>query len=747
MRKLVWFTLGFGAACALSFAIQIPWFAPLFLLIPIAAFVLLGQSFRPGRGMALLLLGVLCGALWNRAYDEFYLSVLEKMDGQTAQATIEVGAYPTVTQYGITAEGQIRLEGKTYLVMLYLDDTELQLKPGDSVTGSFGFRYTGIQAAKSNLYQSARGVQLVAYQDEEVEVTICESVPLRHYPQVLRLRLLNIMDATFPSDTAGFAKALLLGEREGIDYATDTAFSVSGISHIIAVSGLHVSILFALIYFITGRRRFLTVLLGIPVLIFFAALAGFSPSITRACIMHSLMMVALLIDREYDGPVALSFAALVMMVANPAVLFSTSFQLSFGCMAGIFLFGQRLQTWMSDAFPMAKTGSLANRLRRWLISGTSVTLGAISLTTPLVAYHFGVVSLIGVVTNLLTLWVVTFIFYGTMLVCLLGYFVPAVAAAAAWIVAWPIRYILGISKILSSLPLAAVYTESIYIVIWLVTTYLMLAVFLMIRRKKPAVFAACVTVGLCGALLASWLEPMTDDCRVTALDVGQGQCILLQAEGKTYMVDCGGDFGSTAADKVASTLLSQGISRLDGIIVTHYDEDHTGGIPLLLSRIRADMIFLPTSPDLDGAADAIEAAATGKLLYVDEDMVITFGEAKLTIFGPLSGQTSNESSMCVLFQAADCDILITGDRSDFGERMLLREVQLPKLEVLVAGHHGSDSSTGEELLGATRPEIVLICAGKNNRFGHPHPNVLARLERHGCRVYRTDTMGTLTFRR
>jgi competence protein ComEC len=240
---------------------------------------------------------------------------------------------------------------------------------------------------------------------------------------------------------------------------------------------------------------------------------------------------------------------------------------------------------------------------------------------------------------------------------------------------------------------------------------------------------------------------MTDDCRVTALDVGQGQCILLQAEGKTYMVDCGGNFGSAAADKAAATLLSQGISRLDGIIVTHYDEDHTAGIPLLLSRIRADMIFLPASPDNDGVADAIENATDGKLLYVDEDMAVTFGEAKLTIFGPLSGQIGNESSMCVLFQAADCDILITGDRSDFGERMLLREVQLPKLEVLVVGHHGSNSSTGDTLLETTKPEIALISVGKWNGFGHPHTDVLNRLERHGCRVYRTDTMGTLTFRR
>jgi competence protein ComEC len=148
------------------------------------------------------------------------------------------------------------------------------------------------------------------------------------------------VESAFPADTAAFAKALLLGDSSGLNYELDTAFKLSGIRHIIAVSGLHVSILFSLMYILAGKRKVLTALLGIPVLFLFAAVAGFSPSIVRACVMQVLMIVAMLLDKEYDPPTALSFAVLLMLAVNPSAVTSVSLQLSVGCMMGIFMFSQ-----------------------------------------------------------------------------------------------------------------------------------------------------------------------------------------------------------------------------------------------------------------------------------------------------------------------------------------------------------------------------------------------------------------------
>ena len=132
---------------------------------------------------------------------------------------------------------------------------------------------------------------------------------------------------------------------------------------------------------------------------------------------------------------------------------------------------------------------------------------------------------------------------------------------------------------------------------------------------------------------------------------------------------------------------------------------------------------------------------------MNETIEITLGDSKMTVFGPIYSGSSNENSLCILFESENCDILVTGDRSRKGELRLLQRTQLPELELLIAGHHGSKNATSESLLSLTSPEHVFISAGENNRYGHPSKEVLERLERHGCAVYRTDRQGDLIFRR
>ena len=133
-------------------------------------------------------------------------------------------------------------------------------------------------------------------------------------------------------------------------------------------------------------------------------------------------------------------------------------------------------------------------------------------------------------------------------------------------------------------------------------------------------------------------------------------------------------------------------------------------------------------------------------VQIREDTVLTYGGTAMTLFRPLLTDSHNETGLCVLFQAANCDILITGDRSGLGEALLMRQTELPRLEILIAGHHGDKDSTSEELLAATKPAIVAISVG-GNAYGHPEPELLDRLTRHGCAVYRTDLDGDLIFRR
>ena len=158
---------------------------------------------------------------------------------------------------------------------------------------------------------------------------------------------------------------------------------------------------------------------------------------------------------------------------------------------------------------------------------------------------------------------------------------------------------------------------------------------------------------------------------------------------------------------------------------------------VLLTRIGTDLLLLPES-----GQRPYENA-----VYVSEDMTLTFGGVRITVFGPILPGSGNENSLCVLFESENCDILITGDRDAFGERMLLRSSQLPQVDVLIAGHHGSKYSTCEALLQAVQPETVIISVGEDNSYGHPAPEVLERLALYGCTVYRTDQNGTIVYRK
>lgn len=748
MRKLMWFTLGFAAACGLC-AYGLPENGRVPLLAFAAVLALLtaagSRKWMPIRCAALAFLGCAVGMGWYLGYHAFYLRPAAELDGVERNKEVTVSDYSYETNYGSAADGILEMEGKPYQIRIYIND-KIQLSPGDTVTGTFLFRLTTPDAMEDATHHSGKGIFLLGYQRNDISVRKTAEAEVRLFASRLAQQIRIILRTCFPEDVFAFAQALLLGDAYDLDYETDTAFKVSGVRHVVSVSGLHVSILFGMLSLATVRNRFLTALVGFPVLFLFAAVAGFTPSVTRACIMAALMLLALLTNQEYDGPTALAFAALVMLCANPLVITAVGFQLSVGSVAGIYLFSPGISAWMRKKLGEEKGRSWKARLKNWFTTSVSITLSAMTITTPLCAYYFGTVSLIGPVTNLLVLWVISAIFYGIIAVCLLSLVTMPGAKVLAKAVALPIRYVLTVTKLLSKIPMAAVYTASVYIVCWLVYVYLLLAAFLMQKNRKPGILACCAVLGLCLSLLASWLEPLTDDCRMTVLDVGQGQSILLQSEGKAYLIDCGGDNDELTADLVTQTLLSQGITRLDGLVLTHLDRDHAGGAACLLTRIQTDILFLPYTADADTAAQ-LAALSGGKTVYVKEDLLLAYSDTQMHIFGPIYSGSSNENSLCVLFDTKKCDILITGDRNAFGERMLLRKGIVGDVDVLVAGHHGSGNSTCEELLDAVRPQVVCISVGENNSYGHPAVQTLARLEQYGCTVFRTDENGTILIRR
>ena len=736
MRKLVWLAIGLCGGCALV-AYTFP-NTHLLLAAALAAVAgILCVVFRKQK-IALVCLGLMVGILYTYGTGSYYLKGIQAYDETVQPLAVTVTDYSRETDYGLRVEGEFSLSDKTYEIVVYCDRI-VDLKPGDRLEGKFQLRLTTSGGSKETPYLESNGIYFIGYSRGEMDIFLGSGEEFRFFPQRLRWSILNRLEEIFPADTATFAKALLLGDTGDLSYEQDVAMRITGIRHIVATSGLHVSILFSLIYLLSGKMRSITALLGIPVLILFAFVAGLSPSILRATVMQILMILAMLLRREYDPPSGLALSVIVILLLSPFAVTSASFQLSCGCVVGIFLFVPKLQNYIYKKIPGVTRKAKAVRA---MLSVVSVSISTMFITAPFCALYFGNISIIGVLTNLLTLWAVSFIFYGIVIALLLSFLWVPLGAAVAYVCSALIYYVLFVADVLQNAPLAAVYTASPYITVWLIGCYAVFAVFWFRGRKHHGIMAAAMAAALMVAVAFSYIEPRLDDYRITVLDVGQGQCILLQSRGETYMIDCGGSSDKETAEIAVSRLLSQGIKRIDGVILTHYDRDHAGGLPYFLKRIAVENLYLPIT---NGEA-SIELPEDKKVSYVNKTTQLPIGIGKITAVPGKIGKDGNADSICILFQAADYDILIMGDRDTGGEKDLLDAFSLPRLETLVIGHHGSAYATGLPLLQKTKPETAIISVGDNNAYGHPSADALERLNFFGCRILRTDRHGTIIIR-
>lgn len=749
MRRLAIFSFSFAAAAAAYVWLLPPVYA-LFAagVLLIGLLVLLAFRTDPVRRVRIAALGAAVGLLWSWGYEALKLAPLRELCGEYRTITAQVCSVPVGSDYGCCVNVRIR-GGK---MALYLNCPPEEITLGDTLTATANvIDVSRGSGDENNLYYQSNDISLLGIQRGELTVEKAEKTPLSCYPVLLTEKLKDRVDLIFPEDTAGFAKAILTGDRSGLSFETRNTLSVTGISHIVAVSGMHVSLLVGVIMMLCFQRRKLAALVSIPVMFFFAAMLGFGASVTRAVIMNTVLLIAPLVHRENDAPTSLGLALLLLLAVNPWAIANVSLQLSFSCMAGLLLLAPRIVKWLMKRVnedELREKHALVYRLLRGAAATAAASVSATVFTAPLVAGAFGSVSLIGPLTNLLTMTALSAAFTLCFLAGLAAFVYAPVGAAIAWLASWLIRYALWVSDRLARIPYAAVYTDSGYIVAWLVTAYLMIFVFLLCRREryKVRLLLGSLLVTLVGAIFFSMHSSAGITLKV--FDVGQGQCVFLQNDMNAVMIDCGGDEDEYNGEQAARALLTSGYTGIDALILTHYDTDHVCGAMQFLSRIRVKQIIVPDLPDQTGNRETIlryAALADIPVLLVKRDMKLNFGSGELYLFAPEDPNVRN-ASLSALMSDEEYDILITGDMDETAERVLAATKQLPDLEILIAGHHGAKTSTCTELLQRTAPDTVIISVGENS-YGHPAQEVLDRIAAIGAAVYRTDLDGTITITR
>lgn len=556
---------------------------------------------------------------------------------------------------------------------------------------------------------------------------------------------------------AALARGFVLGEDERIDDGTVEDFRRAGLSHLLAVSGQNVALLGLL-------AMPLLAAFGIPLLtrlvwilaaiVLYVPLAGGGPSILRAGVMGGLSLLATLAGRRSSRLYGLAMAAIVTLAVDPGIGADVGWQLSFAAVLGI----------LAIAAPLRS--AIASRLgsRGWrgaLAEGAAMTIAATLATAPLIAFHFGALSTTTLLANLLALPAVAPAMWLGMLVAAVGQ-IPGFPVEVLNAIAAPLlAYIAQVAAWCGGPSWAYVHVR--LGAVGLVVSYLVLgtaavAVPAFVRgrrlralqrhRSSPRLWRLAAVTG-CGAVAlglasvgsgggASAAEPIVG-LRVSVLDVGQGDAILLQPAGAPAVLVDGGPPG----DGLAVKLDAAGVARLGAALVTHEQSDHAGGIEELLGRFPvARLAYARLSRRLRGEAGAVGVP----LLRIAEGDSLRSGRLRLRVLwpprelltAPLAGADPNAQALVILARWRDFSMLLTADAE--AESV---PIDPGPVDVLKVAHHGSDDAGLEALLGRLAPRLAVISVGADNPFGHPTPATLAAFAAHDVPIMRTDRDGTV----
>lgn len=759
MRILATFAFSFAAAVFLTVyggldALLLPLGGALVLAAIIAGLVVRRKS-RKRAYTLLILSGLAAGFLWTALYTAVFFQPARDLDGQTVRLSATVADWPQEGNYGGYTV-LVRAETESWVkvsAILYTDEQGADLRPGDKLETiahcTLGDRTF---AGEKITYYTAKGIFLRATAYGRLDIERPEHIVPQYFAAWASKALKAGIDAAFPEDVSGFVRALVTGNRDNLTDEFTTSLERTGLSHTVAVSGMHLAFLAGLLTALLGRGKRTTAVFTIFWVVLFCGIAGNTPSVLRAAVMILMLQLAPLLDRERDGPTSLAVALFLLLWTNPFSAAHIGLQLSFAAVAGILLVSDRVQDWLLKKLHMDEWKKPKNRIVRYLravpwfvVSTLSATLGASVLTIPLVALHFNMISLISPLSNLLTLWAIGFLFLGGLGAGTLAIVLPGLAAVLAVPFTWLAHYLQWVIDLLSKPALAALPLESVYYRAWLVLVYALVLAFIRTKGRRPVWMPlAAGTAGLVLAVALTRASFYQGDLSVTVLDVGQGQSVLLRTGELLTLVDCGGDSRDDPGDVAANYLQALGRSEIDLLVVSHYHADHANGIPQLLNRVTVGELVLPDVEEDDPLRAEIAAIAEKKGIptrFVRETVQLTGG---VTVFPPMSDAGStNELGLTVLATVGQTDVLITGDMEEEGELRLTQTVTLPDIEVLVAGHHGSDTSNTQALLEAATPDLALISVGLNNKYGHPAYDALVRLDEIGAKIYRTDLYGTI----
>lgn len=752
MRKLTCGALSVSAAIfAANYILPRGWLPALAAALAILGLGLVLLKRKWLLGFEIAFISAALGLSLFYAHSAFTAVPAENLAGAELEISAVVTDYPRV--YDDYCSVYIRLTGENtprLKALLYDNDRALALaEPGQHIRLRASLRPADTCYGEDYDYYYSKGIYIIANSRSEIELEGKDSALLT-LPVRIRQSAASMVDRLFPADTASFMRSVMLGDKSGLydDAPLYTALSRAGLMHIAAVSGMHMSFIAAFVQALFGRGRRGS-LVCIPLLWLFALISGASPSSVRAAFMLTVLLMAPILQRENDAPTSLSAVLALVLLVNPYAAGSVSLQLSFAAIAGLLCFSGWIER---NLLQLIKNRKLKNVLRS-PVRVISASLAVMPFTVPLLAIHFGYVSLLSPPSNVFALWAVSFVFCGGFVCCALGALIPLLGVWGAWLVSWAARWVFLVAKCVSGISFAAVYLDSPFMWAWFFLSIAAFAAALLIRGRP--LLKLFYPIILCALLLAEantlarWYYS-SGSGTMAAVDVGQGQSLAFIGNDAAAVVDCGANGTMDDAGTVTGAyLLSRGVNSLDALVLSHLHSDHVNGVLTLMELVDVKDIYIPYQPqDDEGYLPRIQQSAErhgSTVHFIDSDTTLELDNLRMTLYEPAAKGDANERCVMGKVSLDDYCMLFTADADISAENELVSEHDMGDVDVLIAGHHGSRYSLGKALLEALDADTAIISVGYNN-YGHPTHEVLERLSAYGYHIYRTDLNGTVEIR-
>jgi competence protein ComEC len=578
--------------------------------------------------------------------------------------------------------------------------------------------------------------------------------------------------------SSGIFKALVLGEQGDIPEEVKEHFIVTGIAHLLAISGDHLGIVallsFSLLIWILKRSEFLLLTIDVkkwaaaltlPCLLLYTFIAGGGISVIRATIMVITFFLSILFNRERNLLHTLALAAFLILIFSPTSLFDVSFQLSFLAVLSIlYLVPRILQGLKQEGIFLLPKTSWKENVLKYIFLSLLVTGVAIGGTAPFVALHFNRFSPIGFFTNLFIIpWVGFLIVPLSLIASLLSFFFYPFATLLIHINDWITLILLRVVAFSASIPYASIFlsTPTIF---EMTLFYLLLFSIVHLQKGKKIQY---IFVGLCIALvfdLVFWnvRDSFRKELRLTFIDVGHGDSILIEfPRGHKMLIDGGGlyeDRFDIGKNVIAPFLWKKKIQRIDTLVLTHPDPDHLKGLNFIASQFSIGQFWdngiqIGSEPYLQLKKTLNEKKVTTQSLHEETPPQIVNGVEIYFLNPPVWKATQkkgkylldlNNSSLVMKLRFRNVSILLAGDIGKETEEQMLRKGLPLQADILKIPHHGSSSSSSPPFLDRVNPTFAILSVGQRNVGRLPNPEVLERYERLGAKIFRTDRHGAIT---